>query len=136
MLGAEIAVNGGFDAWTGNVPNGWALQNNDADHHVSNSSGKCLVTNISNVNLMIYQALGTLGKRYRVKANTSGVPAGEIDFSLNSGATNLFVTSVTPHDVDGFLISGGSYFIIFLAATISGSWIDNISVKEDLCYLP
>ena len=89
--GEELIENGWFEDWSGaanpnNVPDGWAVQLNDATNYVQDAGGECQIISNNTSDIYIEQTTVEVGKWYVFRVNITAVVAGQLRMS-NDGAT-------------------------------------------------
>jgi hypothetical protein len=128
--GDELVVNGTFDSWTGDNPDGWNVLDADATHYVSNSSGTCLITNSTNINFRMYQAIVVSGSTYKVEFTIAGWTNGSMIATVTGGVSALVGNGNGAFS--GNLTANTIYFLIGFGDINTGASIDNISVRKVL----
>jgi hypothetical protein len=155
ITGPELVVNGGFDDWTGNVPDGWSGGGDDvfsflrqvAPDELFGGTGLGAATfyvPVVGSELTITQSILQPNKTYIVDFNISASEpaAGWMDtytsgFAIRPTSLPYFDTPVAGVGAYRYIIrnKAGTLFTIgnYLINTIRGT-IDNVSVKETSKY--
>jgi len=131
LSGTELVTNGDFAT---NDLTGW-VDNSDVGGTVDASSGKAVLTYVTD-KPRIYQSIATsVGSAYRVEFTTSSITSSNAQVRVG---TNTTLYDLALHDADAS--GAGTYSLTFVATTTTSYFnvlannnsitIDNISIKE------
>jgi type II secretory pathway pseudopilin PulG len=136
-LGPELAINGGFENWTGSFPAenpvGWAAPNaTTTSNYVTNAGGKArIVCGVGGVYADVYLRLPSVvsaGKTYFYSVNVVNMASGQFQLRIGDFISSPFTTSGIK---TGYVTVGsGSNFLIDPSAATCDITVDDVSLRE------